>query len=168
MSVYVERLDPPRRVEEITTYQSAIDFVGSFGDMIKILDDERCWIDAPSHLDLVSMLKHCKSIGHRVIIITNNPSYLGRVMTIHWLKIRGVLDCDLHFTKDKLEIPFDAIVEDDPAMAKKCAIAGRLAFMVRRPWTVRVRSLWNVVRLPADEEAFEVFFDRLNDWKATG
>jgi len=161
MSCYVRQFSPPKSVEEIDTDAKAIELAGSVDEFYHLLEAGDCWRQSFPHLHILHLYQNLEGAATR-ILITANPTEVGRAATLTWLTWYGIDFDELHFCADKLAVTFDAIVEDHPGTALRAADAGRAAFLVYRPWTRDVTTHHaNLFHLPVDEDAEEHVLDVL-------
>jgi hypothetical protein len=161
MAVYAPHVD--HSVDEITTYDSALNFAGGLDQFLELLDGQRCWTLAKPHPHLLGLYKHIEAHGHTILIATAISTEAGRQGTLEWLCKHDVNYDELHFCVDKLQVRFDAIIEDYPSMALAAARAGCAAFLVHRPWTANVEIKHpNLFRLPPDEAALGMVMEVLD------
>jgi hypothetical protein len=160
MGTYVGALDPPRDVEEIISYSTAVEMAGNVDSFYQILNDNDCWLRAAPHAHMLDIYREIERLGCKISAVSFNPDPKGRLDTLKWLTKLDILFDGIHFCPDKLALQFDAIIEDSPQMAYDAALAGRGAFLVHRPWTrCEERRHVNLFKLPPDEEAKDPVLD---------
>jgi 5'(3')-deoxyribonucleotidase len=161
LSAYVPYIN--RRVEELEAYDDAVKFAGGIEQFYGVLDRAHCWRDASAHVAFYNLYREIQTRGHETILITANPSAVGRMETMQWLHAKDILYDELHFCPNKLLVAFDAIVEDHPETAYMAACAGRAAFLPLRPWTAKTSFRHhNLFKLPEDVEAHAIVLDVLD------
>lgn len=166
-----------KRPSEIRSYGEFVSLFASKKDWRRLLDECGAWKYSPHHGSMIDLFGVLRQKGHNCIIVTSNSHRRGQMETVEWLhqhlaEHRDGLD--IHFVNDKLSVKYDAIFEDMPLNAKLASDAGRLAFLVKRPWTDLENqkgamkgdlvTKWNpmlLVRLPEDINIFTVVTEKL-------
>lgn len=166
-----------KRPSEITSYGDFVDLFESKDQWKRLLNDTDAWIYAPANNPMLNVWFKLREQGYNCIIVTSNSHVKGQTQTVDWLhryldpKGNGI---DIHFVNDKSTVKYDVLIEDMPMNAAKASEDGRLAFLVKRPWTDldkqkadskdRLVTKWNpmlFVQLPDDHEALPVIERKL-------
>ncbi len=169
----VAKMDPPRKPEDITTYGGFVRLFKDKDQWRAFLEQIGAWRKSPVHNAMRNLFYELRDThGFDCIIVTSNSHYDGQSGTLNWLRnnltVQGV---DVHFVNEKTRVQFDAIIEDMPTNAFKAAKDGRLAFLVKRPWSGVLEAnkghewMKRVVQLPADDEALLVVLRELAYWQ---
>ena len=168
-------LDPPRKVEDLNYYGAFLELFKNKDQWRETLNETYAWRDSPPFEAMREVFQKLRGMGHDCIIVTSNSRPEGQRQTIDWIcnNLTGA-GLDVHFVNDKLSVKYDVIFEDMPKNAAVASENGRLAFLVKRPWSDlenqksgpdgEIVTKWNpklLTQLPDDEEAMAVIEHKL-------
>jgi len=168
----LSKMDPPRSPDELQAYGDFVKLFRGKEEWRSFVDGSGAWFNAMPHGAMREIFYDLSS-RHVCIIVTSNSHPIGQLATIDWIRTSLTKKpLDIHFVNDKTRVHFDAIVEDMPMNAIKAAKKGRLAFLVKRPWSFipegnRKNRSWapRLVSLPEDEVAGPVMVRELEYWQ---
>lgn len=164
--------------EDLPTYGSFVKLFKDKDSWLRFLADHDAWRMSPPYGKMrlnFNTIRKLSSLQCRCIIVTSNSHLKGQLGTVEWihenLREMSKEGIDIHFVNDKMQVDFDAIVEDSLTNAFQAARAGRLAFVVKRPWTQFSMETYSgqdwmrrVVVLPNDGRAIQEMTMALHWW----
>jgi len=162
---------PPRLPEELDRYEGFVELFRDNRQWRETLDGMNAWTAAPPIKPMVRVWEKLVAAGYDCVVVTSIPHKTGQINTVRWLHEHlDVEGLEVHFVNDKMTVEFDAIIEDMPLNVYLAGKAGRLGFLVKRPWTKSDNLLRGTdprfrVHLPDDGEALSFIEDKLMWYK---